>query len=56
MKSYKKELSFNTPHRRDFINITGLAEQCLVLPDYKSNPKVATLEDVGEILKSSYKR
>jgi alcohol dehydrogenase class IV len=33
-----------------------LAEQCLVLPDYKSNPKVASLEDVGEILKSSYKR
>ena len=29
MKSYKKELIFNTPHRRDFINITGLAEQCL---------------------------
>ncbi len=29
MKSYKKELSFNTPHRRDFINITGLVEQCL---------------------------
>ncbi len=29
MKSFKKELSFNTPHRRDFINITGLVEQCL---------------------------
>jgi secondary thiamine-phosphate synthase enzyme len=29
MKSYKKELTFNTPHRRDFINITGLVEQCL---------------------------
>ena len=29
MKSFKKELSFNTPHRRDFINITGLIEQCL---------------------------
>ena len=29
MKSYKKELSFNTQHRRDFINITGLVEQCL---------------------------
>ncbi len=29
MKSYKKELIFNTPHRRDFINITDLAEQCL---------------------------
>jgi len=33
-----------------------LAEQCLVLPDYKSNPKVATLDDVSEILNSSYKR
>jgi alcohol dehydrogenase class IV len=33
-----------------------LAKQCLVLPDYESNPKVASLEDVGEILKSSYKR
>ncbi len=33
-----------------------LAEQCLVLPDYKSNPRVASLEDVGKILKSSYKR
>jgi secondary thiamine-phosphate synthase enzyme len=30
MKSFKKELSFNTPHRRDFINITGLVEQCLI--------------------------
>jgi secondary thiamine-phosphate synthase enzyme len=29
MKSYKKELWFNTPHRRDFINITGDVEQCL---------------------------
>ena len=29
MKSYKKELIFNTPHRRDFINITALVEQCL---------------------------
>ncbi|UCC21955.1 MAG: iron-containing alcohol dehydrogenase [Planctomycetota bacterium] len=33
-----------------------LAEQCLVLPDYKSNPKVATPDDVSEILKSSYRR
>ncbi len=29
MKSYRKELWFNTPHRRDFINITGDVEQCL---------------------------
>jgi alcohol dehydrogenase class IV len=33
-----------------------LAEQCLVLPDYKSNPKVATLEDVAELLKISFRR
>jgi secondary thiamine-phosphate synthase enzyme len=29
MKSYRKEIWFNTPHRRDFINITGDVEQCL---------------------------
>ena len=23
MKSYRKELWFNAPHRRDYINITG---------------------------------
>ena len=29
MKSYRKELTFNTPHRRDFINITTEVERCL---------------------------
>jgi secondary thiamine-phosphate synthase enzyme len=29
MKTYRKELWFNTPHRRDFMNITGEIEQCL---------------------------
>jgi len=29
MKSYKKELWFDTPHRRDFINITGQVESAL---------------------------
>jgi secondary thiamine-phosphate synthase enzyme len=29
MKSYRKELWFNTPHRRDFVNITGDVEQCV---------------------------
>jgi len=29
MKSFRKELMFNTPHRRDFINITSEIEQCL---------------------------
>jgi secondary thiamine-phosphate synthase enzyme len=29
MKSYRKELWFNTPHRRDFVNITDEVEQCV---------------------------
>ncbi len=29
MKSYKKELWFQTPHRRDYMNITPDVEQCL---------------------------
>ena len=29
MKSYRKELWFNTSHRREFINITPEVEQCL---------------------------
>ena len=29
MKSYKKELYFNTPTRRQFINITNQVEDCL---------------------------
>ena len=29
MKSYKKYLYFRTPHRRDYINITGQVEDCL---------------------------
>jgi secondary thiamine-phosphate synthase enzyme len=29
MKSYKKELYFNTPTRRQFINITPQVQQCL---------------------------
>ena len=29
MKSYRKELWFNTPHRRDFINITPDVQKCL---------------------------
>ena len=29
MKSFRKELWFNTPHRRDFINITPQVEQCI---------------------------
>lgn len=29
MKSYRKELWLETPHRRDYVNITGQVEQCL---------------------------
>ncbi|HUU93388.1 MAG TPA: secondary thiamine-phosphate synthase enzyme YjbQ [Phycisphaerae bacterium] len=29
MKSYRKELWFKTPHRRDFLNITPQVEECL---------------------------
>ncbi len=29
MKSYRKELTFNTPHRREFVNITSAVEACL---------------------------
>jgi thiamine phosphate synthase YjbQ (UPF0047 family) len=29
MKSYRKELWFQTPTRRAFINITGQVEECL---------------------------
>ena len=29
MKSYRKELWFETPHRLDFVNITGDVERCL---------------------------
>ncbi|MCL2283573.1 MAG: secondary thiamine-phosphate synthase enzyme YjbQ [Fibromonadales bacterium] len=29
MKSYRKELTFKTPHRREFINITPDVEECL---------------------------
>ena len=31
-----------------------LAEACLVLPDYQNNPRVATLDDVKDILAESY--
>jgi secondary thiamine-phosphate synthase enzyme len=30
MKSYRKELRFNTEHRRELINITPEVEQCLI--------------------------
>jgi len=33
-----------------------LAEACLVLPDYKNNPRVATPDEVMKLLKQSYRR
>jgi len=29
MKSFRKELTFNTPHRRDYVNITQEVEQAV---------------------------
>lgn len=34
--------------------LDDLAEQCLVLPDYENNPRVATLEDMKSILRESF--
>jgi len=35
MKSYRKELWFETPHRRDYINITSEVNKCLKESDIK---------------------
>ena len=34
--------------------INALAKQCMVLPDYKENPRVATEEEMIELVKQSY--
>jgi len=34
--------------------LAGLAKQCMVLPDYKANPKLANLKDVRKILDLCY--
>ena len=34
--------------------IEALAKQCMILPDYKANPRVATEKDMIEIVKQSY--
>ena len=36
--------------------IEALAKQCMVLPDYKGNPRVATSAEMVELVKASYKR
>jgi len=44
--------SFDVPENE----LPELAESCLVLPDYKNNPKVADLKDMSDLLSKSYKR
>ena len=34
--------------------IEALANQCMVLPDYKNNPKIATLDEMIALVKESY--
>ncbi|MCP4726741.1 MAG: iron-containing alcohol dehydrogenase [bacterium] len=36
--------------------LNELGEACLVLPDYKNNPKIADLNDIMDILQKSYSR
>jgi len=36
--------------------IEKLAQQCMVLPDYKANPRVATEEEMLELVKASYSK
>jgi alcohol dehydrogenase class IV len=36
--------------------LPALAKQCTVLPDYKANPKVVTLDDVSDILNKAFRR
>jgi alcohol dehydrogenase class IV len=35
--------------------IEALAKQCMVLPDYKGNPRVASFEEMVELVRLSYK-
>ena len=34
--------------------IEALAKQCMVLPDYENNPKIATLDEMIALVKESY--
>lgn len=34
--------------------INALAKQCMVIPDYKENPRVATEEEMVGLVKQSY--
>ncbi|MGQ1785333.1 iron-containing alcohol dehydrogenase [Saccharicrinis sp. GN24d3] len=46
----KKLRDVNMPENE----IEKLADQCMVLPDYEGNPRVATKEDMIELIKSSF--
>lgn len=47
---YKKLRDVNMPEDE----IEALAKQCMVLPDYEGNPRVATAEEMVELVRESY--
>ena len=47
---HKKLKDVNMPESE----IPSLARQCMVLPDYKGNPKVATEDEMVDLVKDSY--
>jgi alcohol dehydrogenase class IV len=47
---FKKLQDVNMPENE----IEALADQCMVLPDYKGNPRVATREEMVELVRKSY--
>ena len=47
---YKKLRDVNMPEHE----IEVLAKQCMVLPDYKANPRIATEEEMVELVRASY--
>jgi len=34
--------------------IVALAKQCMVLPDYKGNPRIATADEMVQLVRKSY--
>ena len=34
--------------------LEALTDSCLVLPDYKANPRVATREEMAELVRASW--
>jgi alcohol dehydrogenase class IV len=47
---YKSLRDVNMPEEE----IEALAKQSMVLPDYQGNPRVATLEEMTELVKEAY--